>query len=72
MMTSKPVLRGRLSDWFRRIALATLGLAGLAALNIAGCPKPQFTQMIRERDCRSRLSTFTMTIPSTPKARPEP
>jgi hypothetical protein len=46
MVASKPVLRGRLSNWFRRIALITLGLAGLAALNIAGCPKPEFTQMI--------------------------
>ena len=45
MVASKPMNRNDLSGWFRRIALLALGLTGLAALNIAGCPKPQFTQL---------------------------
>jgi hypothetical protein len=37
---------GRLSNWFRRITVLGLALVGLAAANIAGCPRPEFFQMI--------------------------
>jgi hypothetical protein len=45
MVAPKPMNRNDLSAWLRRIALMALGLIGLAALNIAGCPKPTFTQL---------------------------
>ncbi len=46
MMVSRPVFRGCMGAWFRRLALAGLGLTGAAVLNIAGCPQPQFEEMI--------------------------
>ncbi len=45
MKVSTPVCVGCKAMWFRRLVLACLGLTGAAALNLAGCPKPQFQQL---------------------------
>jgi hypothetical protein len=56
MVVSKPMNRDDLSGWFRRIALMALGLAGLAALNMAGCPRPQFTQLFPDATAAKVIS----------------
>ncbi len=48
MLPSTSTLRGCPTNWLRRLCLLLLGLTCVAVLNIAGCPKPQFDQLIPE------------------------